>query len=348
MKKLSLLSLMVVVFLQGCSLFGPTEIPHLSITLAPVEVPGDLLRSSEAFKSALNEKMNSKGYNLQSIDITIPNTNKEATQAVIDGKTDLAFLPIMNYVGNKETMNVFASSTHTRLALGDQDLSVYNGSADAFTTTDILPYRYSLIYTGPSVYGQSLYSKFKNNEEITWIDLNQAKWCHVVVTSLDGYIYPSLWLINHYERRMGELFDHTLEVKGYVDVMRSLADESCDVGVGPDTLRLTYASQWKQSTDNDGFGRSADIFSEVHVIGISSKIYDNVFVTRLVKAEDEETLFTEKFTKALQDSLLELANDPENKLEFFKLLGFEGLTLVDPLEYDSMIPAYDYIQQIMN
>ena len=337
-----------MVFLQGCQLFGPKEIPNVSITLAPVEVPGDLLSSGEEFETQLKALMLEKGYDLQNIELTVSKTHTDATQAVVDGTTDLAFLPILNYVGSKDTMTLFASTTHSRLDLGSEDLSVYNTQSDASTQTSLLPYRYSLIYTGPSAMGQSLYSKFKNNEEITWIDLNSAKWCHVVVTSLDGYIYPSLWLIDHYERRMGELFDHSLEVKGYVDVMRSLADESCDVGVGPDTLRNTYASQWTQSTENEGFGRSQDIYQEVHVIGVSSKIYDNVFVTRLSKAEDEETLLTKEFTQALQDSLLSLANNSESKLKFFSLLGFEGLTLVDPLEYDSVKPAYDYIQQIMN
>lgn len=337
-----------LIFLQGCSLLGPQKIEKLSIVLAPREVPQDLLSTGEAFKTALHAAMVKKGYDLQDIQITIGSSNADAQTQVVEGKADIAYLPVLNYVDALDDgLVLLASTTHMRLDLGNEDLSVYNVKSEQSTQTSLLPYRRSVIMTGPSVYGRQLYQKFSSGEEVTWIDLNQASWCHVLVTSLDGYIMPSLWLIDHYERRMGELFDHTLVVKGYLDMMASLANEDCDIAVGPDTLRNTYENMWTTSKDTDGFGRSANIYDEVKVIGATNKLYDDVFVTRpLVDSEDE--FMDEKFVTALKDSLMSLANQTEAPLELFKLLGFEGLAQVDATEYEALIPALEYIQRIMN
>lgn len=347
MKKYLVLILTSLVLFQACSLFGGKKIENLAIVLAPVEVPEDLLNSSEAFKTALKASLLDKGYNLLNIDITVGSSNLSTQEALINQEADVAFLPILNYLDSRDDgIQLLASTTHSRLNLGTDDLSIYNQKTDLSTVTELMPYRRSLIYTGPSEYGKELYSKSSTGQEITWIDLNQAAWCHVVVTSLDGYVYPSLWLIDHYERRMGELFDHTLVVKGYFDMMAALADESCDVAVGPDTLRNTYENTWV-SSEETGYGRSLNIYDEVNVIGVTDKIYDDVFAMRV--AQDTDTEFMdEAFIKALQESLIDLSQDETQTLELFKLLGFEGLTIADPLEYETGIPALEYIQRIMN
>jgi len=348
MKKIGLTLIILSLLLSGCSLFGPKKIEHFKLVLTPQEVPGDLLKASVDFKAQLKTKMLKKGYDLLNLEVIVTTMNQEAAPQVINQEADMAFLPLINFVDVKdEGANYFLSTTHPELDLGNTDLSLYNSIQDNTEPLVEVPYRYAAIYTGPSEYGKKLQAMSDGGQTITWIDINQAKWCHVVVSSLDGYIYPSLWMIDTLERRMGELFDHTLAIKGYVDVISLLADESCDVAAGPVTLRQTYQSIWTTALENEGFGRTQSIYDEVKVIGITQKIYDDVFVLRTPQATEEEWM-DEDFILALKESFLELANTPETSVKLFDLLGFSGLTEIDPLEYDSAIPALEYIQRIMN
>lgn len=348
MKKFGISILLLSLTLSGCSLFGAQKIESFKIVLTPQEVPGDLLEASIDFKAHLKSSMLKKGYDLQNIEVTVSTMNKDAAPLVISQDVDMAFLPFLNYVDVKdEGVNYFLSTSLPQLDLGTTDISVYNALQDNNQTLVEAPYRYAAIYTGPSEYGQKLQAMQDKGLAITWIDINQAKWCHVVVSSLDGYIYPSLWMIDTYERRMGELYDHTLTVKGYPDVLSMLADESCDVATGPITLRQTYQNAWTSAKDEVGYGRTQSIYDEVKVLALTQKIYDDVFVLRTPQATEEEWM-DEDFILALKESFLELANTPEISVKLFDLLGFSGLVEIDPLEYDTAIPALEYIQRIMN
>lgn len=348
MKKTLSLLLTLSFLLNACSIFGPKQIDSLKFVLAPVEVPGDLIEASKTFATDFSARLIEKGYEVAKIQFSVAPTHQEAAQALVDQSVDLAFLPVLAYADHMDDgLQYFLSTTHPQLNMDPTVPGVYDQKADLTTVTELLPYRHSLIYTGPSDYGKALKAKQASGETLTWIDINQAKWCHIVVTSLDGYIYPSLWLIDTYERRMGELYDHTLVEKGYKDMFAQLASRDCDIAVGPDTLRYDYETLWMQSKDDEGFGRDTSIWNDIGVIGVTGKIYDDVWALRKTSDSEDEVL-TPEFILAIKETLLEMASDPEVDYDLFKLLDVDGLTEIDPLEYDTVIPALEYVQGIMN
>jgi phosphonate transport system substrate-binding protein len=348
MKKTIALLLTLSFLLNACSIFGPKQIDSLKIVLAPVEVPGDLIEASKTFSTDFSARLVEKGYAVAKIQFSVAPTHQEAAKTLVDQSADLAFLPVLTYTDHMdEGIQYFLSTTHPQLNMDPSVPGVYDQKADLATATELLPYRHSLIYTGPSSYGKSLKEKQDSGETLTWIDINQAKWCHIVVTSLDGYIYPSLWLIDTYERRMGELYDHVLVEKGYRDMFAQLASGDCDIAVGPDTLRYDYETLWTQSKDEYGFGQDTGIWNDVGVIGVTNKIYDDVWALRKIVDSEDEVL-TPELIKIIKETLIEMAEDPEVDIRLFELLGFDGLVEIDPLEYETVIPALEYVQGIMN
>lgn len=338
MKKSFILLITSSLFLSSCSIFNKEKIEQLNIAIAPIAIPSEILESSESFKENLRAYLYDEGYDVAKINVEVYDTHEETRLSVVDGNADIAYLPVLQYLKVINDVDYMASITKPQLDMG-LEVNAYNDISSSTKPINDLAYRNALIYTGPSEYGNELYEKFKNNTGITWIDINVATWCHVVVTSLDGYVMPSLWLIDEYNRRMGELFDHTLEVRGYEDVVKSLANQSCDIAVGPSLLRYDYEDLWT----TEDFGGVNNIFDDVHVIGVTQPIYDDVFVSRVI-AEEDDPLSLEIMT-LIQTFLVEYAN--ENP-ELYHVLGFKGIEVLDKATYETMIPAYEYVERIMS
>ena len=77
-------------------------------------------------------------------------------------------------------------------------------------TEDMSTYYRCILLAGPSEKGQELLSKVNAGEELTWDDLNSATWAVLNPTSASGYIYPSLWLQEHYGKGISDL-DNVVE-----------------------------------------------------------------------------------------------------------------------------------------
>lgn len=334
MKKLFLLTSLLI--LSGCAQFFKEEVESIKFVIAPTAIPQELKNASEIFSTELKAYLYEKGYDVKTIDFKVTQTHQEASDALVNQSVDFGFMPVLEYLEHIDSMAVLATGVQEHFERLE-NIDDYNASTIETQTKILSPSRRSLIYTGPSQTGQDIYAKFKNNT-LTWIDLNTSTWCHIVVTDMDGYIYPSLWLIDNYERRMGELYDHVLAVKGYPDVMAMLADESCDIAVGPDSLRQDYATLWRSAED---YNRSASIFSEVKVIGMTQEIYDDVVVVRNTAEED---LLSLELIQHVQDFIT--LSERNHGLD--EVLGFKAYQVNTEETYLEMIDAYEYIDGIMN
>ncbi len=339
MKKVSIFLILSSLILSSCSYFIKEKVEKISIAIAPSAIPSEILSASDDFKEGLRAYLYDEGYDVSTIDVVVYDTHAQTREAISSSNVDIAYLPVLQYLKIIDSVDYLASVTNPQLNMGS-DIETYNNASLNDKPMADLSFRQALIYTGPSAVGKSLSSKLQNNELITWIDLNVASWCHVVVSNLDGYVYPSLWLIDEYGRRMGELFDHTLEVRGYADVVASLADESCDIAVGPSLLRYDYAEDW---VDSDVYNRSSSIFDEVKVIGVTDPIYSDVFVSR--KLNEEEDSLSPEIITLIQNYLVQIV---EEKPKLFEVLGFSGIEILSSEDYQTMIPALEYVERIMS
>ena len=58
---------------------------------------------------------------------------------------------------------------------------------------------------GPSEKGQALAAKVNAGEDLTWEDVSGVNWSVMGSSSPAGYIYPSLWLQEQFDKNITEL-----------------------------------------------------------------------------------------------------------------------------------------------
>jgi len=342
MKKIVIL-LILILSLQACQVILPTKVESLQIVLSPSLSDEVFLQTKDEFVKSFKKELIKNGYDVSDISIVRASTNIQATEMIETQLADIGFLTKLNYFENRaDNLEVILTQTEKTYNLATDNLSLWNDEVQLEENSAFLDYHFSGIYLGSSIKGIELYNKVKQNQALTWIDLNSVKWCHVLVTSQEGYIYPSLWLINNYSRRIAELFDHELVVKGYPELMERLAKQECDIVVGPDTLREDYASIWQASESAEGFARPASIYDEVKLIGLSEPIlHDPVVYSTLNEMLDES------FIKAIKASLISISQS-EIKNPLLDAMKVNGLVESNGVAYESFLPAYNYITSISN
>lgn len=342
MKK-GLTLLIVLIFLQACQVILPTKVETLNIVISPNISEETFLKYENEFSSVLKSELLNNGYDVNELNIQLATSNIQATEMIITQVADIGFLTKLSYFENRDSnLEVLLSQLDYSYNLETDDINIWNDKAQLESSKSLLDRHYAGIYLGSSPKGQELYAKFNQGESLTWIDLNSAKWCHVLVTSQEGYIYPSLWLIDNYSRRIAELFSHERVVKGYPELMLKLANQECDIVVGPDTLREEYESVWTKSIEQDGFNRSASIYNEVKLIALTSPIlHDPVVYSSLNEKLDEG------FVNAIKNSFINVSSS-ELKNPLLEAMDVKGFVESNNEAYDSFKPAYDYLNSIFN
>jgi phosphonate transport system substrate-binding protein len=342
MKKI-ILTMIFLIILQACQVILPTKVETLKIVLSPSISEETFLNYKNEFLSAFKTELLNNGYDVNEISIQLATSNIQATEMIITKVADIGFLTKLSFFENRESnLEVLLTQTELSYDLPIEDISVWNDKTQLDSSLKLLDHHYAGIYAGSSIKGEEIYNKFKSGQLLTWIDLNSVKWCHVLVTSQEGYIYPSLWLIDNYSRRISELFDHELVVKGYPELMLKLANQECDIVVGPDTLRKDYESLWQKSEDQGGFGRLSSIYNEVRLIALSQEIlHDPIVYSSLNESLDEG------FINAIKKSMINMV-DAEIKNPLLEAMDINGLIESSKLEYESFLPAYEYLNSIFN
>lgn len=342
MKK-AIISVILLMFIQACQVILPTKVDALKIVLSPTISEETFFNYKNAFTDEFKQILLKNGYDVAEVSIELATSNIQATEMLTTKLADIGFLSKLSYFENRENnLDILLTQKEWSYDLLLEDISAWNNSEQLTTSKTLLDRHYAGIYVGTSIKGIELFQKVSQNEPLTWIDLNSAKWCHVLVTSQEGYVYPSLWLIENYSRRIAELFDHELVIKGFPELMLKLANQECDVVVGPDTLREEFASIWQKSVENKGFGRASSIYDEVKLIGLT----DSILHDPLVYSTLNEKL-DENFIKAIKSSLINMSESELKNplLEAMDIYGFSELTKE---EYETFLPAYEYLVSIFN
>jgi phosphonate transport system substrate-binding protein len=321
--------------LSACQVFVPTPVESLSITFSPSVIPSDLEAQFPYFEAALKAALLEEGYDLKSLDLSVEASNQAVEDKVRAGLTDLAYVRVNNYLSLTEEAQSFLTLAQKGYVFNQ--LEDYQ-SQSTDDISQLVTHQRSLILSTPSRYGRELRQKLSDQGKLSWIDLNQARWCHILVTSYEGYLYPSLWLIENYQRRIGEVFSRSLMIKGYEELMERAAKENCDIIVGPQSLRDAYASQWNTLRQSVNPNQTHNIYQDLYPIGMSQAYYHDLFVI-----SKQATHLDERFIEALRRTFLKLH---ENQHALFKTLNIEGLVYVEDEHYLEMLPAYQYLKEI--
>ncbi len=89
-------------------------------------------------------------------------------------------------------------------------------------------------------------AKVNAGEELTWDDLNSATWSVLSPTSASGYIYPCLWLQDHYGKGISDL-EHVVQSDSHTTSVARLAAGQVDVMVSFGHIRIKNAPSGRPS-----------------------------------------------------------------------------------------------------
>ena len=337
MKKIVAL-LLAAMLVFGCfsAMADAIKLDKLTLEFVPSKDADVIITGTKNLPALLQAEMLNQGYEIGEVEITV-GTNYNATgEAMAAGAIDVGWLPGGTYALFSDEVDVILTATRAGLSNDSENPADWNGLANKTLPTDqqVTFYR-SLIYATPSAYGKELAAKVNAGEALTWEDLDKATWVVGNNTSSAGYIYPTLWLMDHYDgKKLTDLSNIAFGIQ-YGDAFAQAAAETVDIIVCYADGRRDYETAWNvaigeaDETGKAGMGREGTIWDELNVIGVTPGIYnDTVAVT---KAKDE--IYNPEFIAALQNALINIIATEEGQA-IFSVYSHTGYAVSTDSDYD--------------
>ena len=281
-KKISALLLSLALcagLLAGCGTGETAEAPSdtdvqqvdsLKIAFSPYADADLISESTEPLEELLKAKLLEKGYDVGEIDMTVGTSYTAVGEALSAGSADLGFISGGNYVLFSDDCDVLLTALRYAINKDSENPADWNDGTIEENTEDMSTYYRCILLAGPSEKGQELLSKVNAGEELTWDDLNSATWAVLNPTSASGYIYPSLWLQEHYGKGISDL-DNVVECDSHTTSVARLAAGQVDVMVSYGHIRIKNAPIWESD-----FGGTAPMVEQTGVIGVTDGIYNDM------------------------------------------------------------------------
>ena len=348
MKKFFALFL-ALVMMTGCTavLADNIKLDTLTLEFVPSKDADVIITGTKNLPELLIAEMARQGYDIGKVEITV-GTNYNATgEAMGAGSIDIGWLPAGTYVLYSDEVDVILTSTRAGLSNDSENPADWNGEANKTTgdsSRQVGFYR-ALIYATPSEYGKVLAAKVNAGEELTWEDLNKATWAVANNSSSAGYIYPTLWLMEHYDGKKLTDLDNVAFGIQYGDQFAQAAAEQVDIIVCYADGRRDYEAAWTlplgqaDATGKAGMGRSDSIWNELNVIGVTPGIYNDTVAVTKMKPE----IYNPEFIAAIQNALINIINTDEGKA-IFSVYSHEGYTRAVDSDYDATRLAQEAVR----
>ena len=338
MKKLLALAA-AMLLVCGSAVAENTKMDKLTFQFVPSKDADVIITGTKNLPELVKAEMANQGYDIGSVEITVGTSYEAVGEAMTAGTIDVGWLPAGTYAVYSQDHEVDVILTATRAGLSNDSTNPadWNGLANKTIKqpeNQVTFYR-SLIYATPSEYGQKLAAKVNAGEELTWDDLNGATWAVANTTSNAGYIYPTLWLMDKYGKKITDLAN-VLPGVGYADAFAQAASEQVDIIVCYADGRNDYEASWNIPTDQQdetgkqGMGREGSIWDELNVIGVTDGIYNDTVSITCANPE----VYNPEFITALQNTLINIINTDEGK-EIFSVYSHTGYAVAKDSDYDS-------------
>ena len=313
---------------------GVKEIPSLKIAFSPYADADQITTATEPLEQLLQAKLLEKGYDVKDIDMTVGTSYTAVGEALSAGSADIGFISGGNYVLFSDDCDVLLTALRYAINKDSENPADWNDGTIEENTKDMSTYYRCIILAGPSEKGQELQAKVNAGEELTWDDLNSATWSVLSPTSASGYIYPCLWLQDHYGKGISDL-KSAVQSDSYASAFARLASGQVDVLVTYADARRDYAERW-----NTEFGREGSIWEETNVIGVTAPIYnDTISVSKNSEIMDADLI------AALQQAFINIGNTDAGK-EVIAIYSHKGYQVAQSSDYDNERAAQKLIQEL--
>ena len=350
MKKI-IAMLLVVLMSLACVAVAETEaikMDKLTLEFVPSKDADVIITGTKNLPELLKAALLAEGYDVAEIEITVGTSYEATGEAMAAGTIDIGWLPGGTYALYSMDKEVDVILTATRAGLSNDSTNPADWNGEENKTiqqpeNQVGFYR-SLIYATPSEYGKTLAAKVNAGEALTWEDLDKASWAVLKTSSSAGYIYPTIWLMDNYGKKITDLTTVTT-LSGYGEAFAQAAAESVDIIVCYADGRNDYAEAWDMavtetaSNNITGFGREGSIWNELNVIGVTGGIYnDTVSITTA-----KEEIYNPEFIEAIQNALMNVIATEEG-LAIFSVYSHMGYVKAVDADYEFARKALEYVQ----
>ena len=310
---------------------GAKKIETLKVAFVPSREPEEIITATEPLKQMLKDELAKLGYEVGDVEITVGTTYEAVGEGLEAGTIDVGLIPGGTYVLYDDGAEVILTATRDGLSNNAKDWN--DGQPTEASDKQVVSYR-ALFIAGPSDKGQELVKKVNAGEELTWEDLDSANWSIMGTSSPAGYIYPALWLQDHYGKGISDL-KSAVQSDSYASAFARLASGQVDVLVTYADARRDYAERW-----NTEFGREGSIWEETGVIGVTAPIYnDTISVSKNSEIMDADLI------AALQQAFINIGNTDAGK-EVIKIYSHNGYQVAQASDYDNERAAQKLIQEL--
>lgn len=331
---LALLSVLVLSMsmLVGCG-SKTSDNDELVVYFVPSRDPAEIQKATKPLAEMLKAELSKLGYDFEKVRIEVGTSFEAVGEALSSGTAQVGFIPGGTYVLYDDGVDVALTATRFGLNHDSENPADWNTAPTENTNNKVKYYR-SLVIAGPSEKGQKLAAKINNGEKLTLDDIQGATWgVSSNTTSPAGYIYPSLWLQENFGISITDL-KSKVALDNYATSLSQLASGQIDVMVTYADARLDYVDQW-----NSNFGRTASIWDETNVIGVTDGIYnDTISVTK-------DASMTSELKEAIQQAFINIGNTEEGQ-KIISIYSHKGYEIGNSSDYDAEREAQKLIKSM--
>ncbi len=310
------------------------EIDTLHIAFVPSREPEEIITATEPLKQMLTDELATLGYNVGEVDITVGTSYEAVGEALAAGTADVGLIPGGTYVLYDDGCDVLLTATRDGLSIDSDNAKDWNDNAPTEPTTEQVTSYRALMIAGPSEKGKELAAKVNAGEELTWEDVSSANWSVANSSSPAGYIYPSLWLQENFEKNITDL-PHAVQSDSYGSAFARLASGQVDILCTYADARRDYEDEWTSE-----YGMSNGIWDDTAVVGVTPAIYnDTISVSKTSPIMDED------FKQALGQAFINIGSTEDGK-EVIAIYSHNGYQWAESSDYDSERAAQEMIQSL--
>jgi len=310
------------------------KVDKLNVYFVPSREPQEIVTATEPLKDMLKTELSKEGYDIGEVVITVGTSYEAVGEALSAGTADIGLIPGGTYVLYDDGADVILTATRDGLSKNSDVAKDWNdGKATEAATEQATSYR-SLIITGPSEKGQALAKKINGGEALTFEDLDGANWSVMSSSSPAGYIYPSLWLQENFQKNILNL-SHAVQSDSYGSAFARLASGQVDVLCTYADARRDYEEKWKAE-----YNRSGSIWEETSVLGVTPPIFnDTVSVSKTSKIMDDD------FKKAVSNAFINIGKTEDGQ-KVIAIYSHKGYQEAKSADYDNERNAQKMIKEL--
>ena len=310
------------------------QIDTLRIAFVPSREPEEIITATEPLKQMLTDELATLGYDVGEVDITVGTSYEAVGEALAAGTADVGLIPGGTYVLYDDGCDVLLTATRDGLSIDSDNAKDWNDNAPTEPTTEQVTSYRALMIAGPSEKGKELAAKVNAGEALTWEDVSSANWSVANSSSPAGYIYPSLWLQENFDKNITDL-PHAVQSDSYGSAFARLASGQVDILCTYADARRDYEDEWTTE-----YGMTNSNWDDTAVVGVTPAIYnDTISVSKTSPIMDDD------FKQALGQAFINIGNTEEGK-EVIAIYSHNGYQWAKSEDYDSERAAQEMIQSL--